>query len=836
MVPQTFAAQDLSEAAVGGPIAINDGRFVDAFGRTLSLRGLNISGSSKLPTTPNGLSHLTDGFYEHRTVTFAGRPFPLDEAPLHFRRLQAWGLPLVRLLVTWESIGHSGPDPSADLDLEYIAYLRQLIQMMPQYGIKCFICAHQDVWSRFSGGSGAPGWTFEAAGLDIEAFPDTGAAYVHGQDEMRRANAPVNEKEPSGPFVWPSGYQKLAASTMATLFWAGDALAPKLQCRRRPVSTSTETPEETVSIKDYLQDAFVEAFGKLADELSDLESCLGFEPINEPHRGLINLHDFHGWNYNTDLHIGHYPTFAQALALGSGYAQTIKYYVKSWPFPTRVSHRSYLDPKGRSAWLPVDGGKPANQRHGLGECVWKAHGVWSWDEKKKTAKILHRNYFDVDHRPGREGTKIEWYHDFYAPFLKKFCDRVSRKNKRFMSFFEPIPNEFIPPWVADKDGRTKQSYAVDTVLDVPRPQNLVYAPHFYDLNVLFSKHHAWMSVNVQGLSRGMFLPLALYFGASGLRKNYRKQLGNIAKHGSKSLGSHVPTIIGEIGIPFDVNGSRAFKTGQYDVQRDLMNTLIAGMEDNHIAFTLWNYNPHNRVEYGDGWNMEDFSVINGDEPLEHDLIRQDYRNKPHEDDELYRGGRVLDVIIRPYAAKIAGRPLRSNWDERTLRYEFEWQSSGQPATGVDDRAFLTEVFIPAYHYAKHKLIITVSDGEWTHDEAQQTLRIRQSPGSASSRHRLVVEIDDLQEHLAQRVALRRQANLPASILDSLPADVEVWAEGVDWSKVFGTVFFFFLAVAAALLAVILQKKGALGAVLSTWTPPRFFSKLSWNGSAQPPSP
>lgn len=145
------------------------------------------------------------------------------KAPFHFARLQQWGMPLIRLLVTWESISHAGPNPNMDLDLEYIEYLRKLIEMMPKYGIKCFICAHQDVWSRFSGGSGAPGWvsnrpryflclrsltlelqTFEAAGLDIEAFTDTGAAYVHSQDELRRANAPPNEKEPSGPFVWPS--------------------------------------------------------------------------------------------------------------------------------------------------------------------------------------------------------------------------------------------------------------------------------------------------------------------------------------------------------------------------------------------------------------------------------------------------------------------------------------------------------------------------------------------------------------------------------------------------------------------------------------------------------
>ncbi|KAH7144284.1 glycoside hydrolase superfamily [Dactylonectria estremocensis] len=764
MAEETFAAHHLSDAALGGPIRIQDGAFTDIHGRVLALRGLNVSGASKLPTTPNGLSHLTDGFYEHhRTVTFAGRPFPLDEAPLHFARLRAWGLPLVRLLVTWEALGHAGPH---ELDLEYIAYLRALVDMMPRYGIKCFVCAHQDVWSRFSGGSGAPGWTFEAAGLDIEAFTDTGAAYVHGQDEQRRANGLVDKREPSGPFLWPSGYQKLAASTMATLFWAGDALAPQLKCG-----------SEEVSIQTHLQDAFVEAFGTLADALSDLEACLGFEPLNEPHRGLVNLHDFHGWNYDTDLHIGHYPSFAQALALGSGYAQTVKFYVKSWPFPTRVSHKSIVDPKGRSAWL-VDEGEA---RRGMGQCVWRAHGVWEWDEKKKTPVVLNKEYFDTDHRPGRQGNKIEWYRDCYAPFLKKFSDRVSRKSPRQMAFIEPIPNEFIPPWPAkgsENKSSAKQKYAVQTVIDTPRPANFVYAPHFYDLNVLFSKHHAFMSVNVQGLSRGMFVLKGLYFGAQALRRNYKTQIGNVARHGQLSLGA-VPTVIGEVGIPYDINGSAAFATGWYDKQRELMNALISAMEDNAVGFTLWNYNPHNRFEYGDGWNKEDFSVINGDDVDDHGSGRQDYRNRAHEDDDLYRGGRVLDVVIRPYAAKIAGKPIRSNWDHRTLRFDFEWSSKGVNEKPAGDKARLTEIFVPNYHYAKHELRIKLSDGDWSYDAKQQTLLVRQGN---LARHSLTVEISRVREHLLRRALERRQGGPPDLLLDLVPPSLEAWFEeqGLDY--------------------------------------------------------
>ncbi|RUS24157.1 glycoside hydrolase superfamily, partial [Jimgerdemannia flammicorona] len=116
--------------------------FRDLHGRALLMRGVNICGSSKLPTSPNGSTHLMhDQFWDHRQVSFVGRPFPIEEAPEHFGRLRAWGLTLVRLLVPWESLEHAGPGL---YDEEYIDYLIALIEMMPKFGIKCFVDPHQD--------------------------------------------------------------------------------------------------------------------------------------------------------------------------------------------------------------------------------------------------------------------------------------------------------------------------------------------------------------------------------------------------------------------------------------------------------------------------------------------------------------------------------------------------------------------------------------------------------------------------------------------------------------------------------------------------------------------
>lgn len=416
-----------------------------------------------------------------------------------------------------------------------------------------------------------------------------------------------------------------------------------------------------------------------------------------------------------------------------------------------------------------------NQPRGMGTCVWRAHGVWDWDGQKQCPMVLQQDYFDRDHRPGREGQRIEWYRDCYTPFVLKFSQRVSRRFPEHLSFVEPLPNQFMPPWQPENRQALQQQYKTEIVIDSERPQNLVYAPHFYDLNVLFSKTHTAMSVNVQGLARGMFIFKALYFGAEGLRKNYRAQLRNLVDHAGTFLG-RVPIVIGEVGIPFDINGRKALMTGNYDKQRELLHALISAMEDNFVGFTLWNYNPTNTIEHGDGWNDEDFSIVTCAKVA-------DYRNKHHEGEELYNGGRCLDVVIRPYAVKVAGEPLRSEWDPRTLRFEFEWQSSATASEHTSDKHRLTEIFLPGYHYGAHELSIEVTAGEWSVDAGKQSLYVLHPvQRTGVTRHRLVVAIRDVDQHLLRGVEQQRLAFPRGFPFSAIPPSVEVRIQGLTLNQ------------------------------------------------------
>ena len=137
--------------------------FVDRHGRVLTLRGVNLAGTCKMPRSCGGAeaaerggTHTAEGFYEAEDISFVGRPFPLEEADVHLTRLRAYGCSVVRLLVTWEAVEHAGP---GKYDEEYLRYLTALAAKCAEYAINIYVDPHQDVWSRYSGGDGAPAWT-----------------------------------------------------------------------------------------------------------------------------------------------------------------------------------------------------------------------------------------------------------------------------------------------------------------------------------------------------------------------------------------------------------------------------------------------------------------------------------------------------------------------------------------------------------------------------------------------------------------------------------------------------------------------------------------------------
>lgn len=141
-------------------------------------------------------------------------------------------------------------------DTDYLQYLKSILSLLPEYGMVAFVSMHQDVWSRYTGGSGAPGWTITSVGFDLDKLEETGAAWLKG------VRGGGHSEEERG--LWPCGYQKLSAATMATLFWGGDTFAPKMKIDGTP-------------IQQYLQSAYLNAWQVLVRYVGSLDGVLGFE-------------------------------------------------------------------------------------------------------------------------------------------------------------------------------------------------------------------------------------------------------------------------------------------------------------------------------------------------------------------------------------------------------------------------------------------------------------------------------------------------------------------------------------------------------------------------------
>jgi hypothetical protein len=605
-------------------ICIDGQWFKDERGRTLMLRGVNLGGSSKVPTSPDGATHVGDRFFNHRDVSFVGRPFPLEEADEHFTRLRAWGFTFLRLLVTWEAIEHAGPGL---YDEAYLEYIRAVVEKAAKHGIALFIDPHQDVWSRFSGGDGAPGWTFEAVGFDITKFKETGSAIVH-----------QTHGDPFPRMIWPTNSGKLAAATMFSLFFGGNDFAP-------------ETKVDGVPVQDYLQRHYVEAMVQVAKKLSGLTNVIGYDTMNEPLPGYIGCEDLNA--PVGMIKLGSSPSPFQSMLLGSGITQ----HVDIWKIGItgeREVGTERVNSSAVSAWLPDH------------ECVWRRNGVWDLGASGQPG-ILRPNHFTEVH-----GRRIDFSNDYYRPFANRYAKAIRSVSPGAIIFIESEPRHESMTWSAQ---------------DAP---NIVFAPHWYDGIVLVLKR--FRSNLAADFRTGKVI-----FGSKRVRRSFADQVASFKRTSEVSFGG-VPTLIGEFGIPFDLKGGRAYRSGDYRDQIRAMDRSMRAMEDNLLSCTLWNYTADNTNARGDMWNGEDLSIFS--------------RDQQTEPADIHSGGRALEAVVRPYPRAVAGEPLHMAFDIQKKAFFFEFRHNPEIEAP-------TEIFVPNYQYSEGYMV-EVSDGSFEKNPETQT--------------------------------------------------------------------------------------------------------------------
>jgi len=530
--------------------------FRDREGRKVLLRGINVSGACKLPSKPLGWTHISGkSFYEWKDVSFVDRPFPLNEAREHLGRLRAWGLTVFRLLITWEAVEHAGP---GEYDEDYLSYLKKLVDKCKEFGISVIIDAHQDVWSRWTGGDGAPAWTLLKVGFDLNKLDDSGAAVTQ-----------QNFGDPFPQMVWNSNNGRVAAGTMWTLFFAGNDFAPKTLIDGEPA-------------QDYLQRHFCAMLGKVAETLKGCDNVLGFDLLNEPSVGFVGIKDMCDISDN-QFYVGWRLDAWTAIEVGAGCTRKVDYFKEFLMYDgTRVVNSNNV-----CAW-----------EAGPKSCVWHQNGVWRYDEATGTPELLKRNYFANN---PRTGAAIDFMQDYAVPFWMQATKAVRAHMPETVIFTEPVLDMYN---ISHSDN---PKLTLDQV-----GAGFVWAKHWYDGITLISKSFS----KLLGLDAIRQIPVV---GLSNMAASYGKSLTLFKKEASGLGPTGSPVLIGECGIPFDL-GKRPFEN--WDEVTCALNTTMRSLEHALVSYTLWNYCPDNSNSRGDHWNGEDLSVYSQDqiEGNENDLF------------------------------------------------------------------------------------------------------------------------------------------------------------------------------------------------------------------------
>jgi hypothetical protein len=521
---------------------------IDRVGRKVLLRGVNLGGSSKLPKTPNGATHLKTDFTDYN-VSFVGRPVPIQEANNHFQRIRHWGFNALRFIITWEAIEHDGPK---HYDKEYLSYIEEILKIAAEHHFYVFLDPHQDLWSRASGGDGAPIWTFEKVGLDVTKFDESAAAFV-----MQHRYSPDNP-EAYPPMAWLQNYGRFATCTMFTLFFGGNDFAPSCKVDGTPV-------------QDYLQDHYLNAMAQVAKRVHDNPYVIGFEVMNEPSPGWIGQ-SVDGASKLISRELFYSMNPFDAMVLASGFPREIPYNLIK-RFAIREIRRDILNPHGVSCWL-----------EGY-EDIWRQQGIWGVDETGKPT-ILRNDYFQTHNE-----TQVDFLEHYLSPFVNQFAAMIREICPTILIGIEPPP----------ETGMRGEAFLRNP------PQNSINSSHWYDeITVGLKRFRGWLSYDTANNK--------LILGTSKVQKMFNSQLAKI-KALSQEVQEGIPTIIGEFGLCFDLNNREAFRHWKTNPQKAWQNHIKAltmyyqAMDANLLHSMLWNYTADNDNTWGDQWNQEDFSIF-----------------------------------------------------------------------------------------------------------------------------------------------------------------------------------------------------------------------------------
>ncbi len=620
--------------------------FIDADGRQIILRGLNLGGDSKVPWPDGGTQH-PDDFSDHRKISFTGRPFLLSDADEHFSRIRNWGFNCLRLLTTWEAIEHEGP---GIYDNAYLYHLQEICRKAGDYGLYVFLDFHQDVWSRMSGGDGAPGWTFEAVGLDFTRFEAAGASHVM---QSRFDYASDSDNQASYPQMsWAQNYRMPANAIMWTLFWGSKHITPDFLIGG-------------ISASDYLQTHLLGAMAQVARRVAHMPHVIGFDSLNEPGLGWLGQSlspvTLAGQRQlNGPPMPGVVWSALDALAVAAGVPRELPVRDTSFEVNAKIGWQT-VNPKGVRIW-----------RDGV-LCPFAQAGIYAVENLDKEHRIVALTEDAFSHF---QGQRLDIANDVFAPFYHRVACTIRAIAPHWLLMAEMDP-------LGAMTGRP---------FPASMPAQSVNASHWYDVTLLVKKQFD-SAVSVDLLTG------EASHGSAEIGARYQRQLAAVQAL-AEPVASGMPTLIGEFGIPFDLDDGTAYAawaSGTRDesvwaTHTQVLSLMYDALDALHLSSAQWNYTAgnQNNARIGDQWNQEDLSVFSLDQPA----------------------GRAVSGFCRPYAQAIQGKLQRIHFDSSSGVFEMFFETD--PAVPQP-----TLIYLPAIQYPTG-LTITLSGPTHSHEHDRHT--------------------------------------------------------------------------------------------------------------------
>ena len=530
----------------------------------IRFRGINLP--AKTPNKPNKRTKNDDIPTPQSNISFINKPFPLNSAHEHFARISKYGINLLRLTVTWEAVMHTSPGV---IDKDYLEYLSSLVDIAAEYGLYVLIDPHQDVWSRTSGGDGAPSWTIDAAGFvtNERRLHESGCAFIHL----------LRKREDRTKMMWGTNYGKLVCATMFTLFYAGDDFAPGIivdeseyvtrDGMTAPRSTDKngrekdgkdERKKESITIQTFLQKYYLQYIEAVAKTMKNKPNVIGFNSMNEPNNGFVdmNLND-----RTLPTPFGHLLSYFDGMRLGSGESIECEFYTAPFYF----CRREVLNLKKQSVWK--------SEQHD----VWRKLNVYEVLPSGER-RLNNPEYFKLK-------DEEDFTTKYMIPLFKRMQDILHHHDKRFVLYAEPFIN-----------AASHETIHAPSTLDA----NMYgWEPHWYDIATLvLLRYIPWMALDE--------VKEGFTFFQSCITKMMKSNIRDL-KEGNGKL--HV--MLGEVGVPFDMDIKGHNK--MYAASIMALNRTLQAVEQNDFDYILWNYTFDNTNDSGDHWNGEDLSIRTMDE-------------------------------------------------------------------------------------------------------------------------------------------------------------------------------------------------------------------------------